>query len=244
MRPAPLPDVLDTPRGLLEFIAEKSNALEILLVHHAVDELKCKDLKDDLEEYEDKLAKHLKTTLLSFERRRVVLPSRKDHTHMAVVLSSKPDLVFLSLVLHIKKYLVKMLHLEEALFEGFAEDCTVLFFSILRIDAVLLSPKSISHLSELKRMFEITHLVVFGYFACDLEQASVEVLVSVDVCACTMYYVYVYVYVGQKCMNFSIPQGCIQDSGLGQIELPKILGGGGQRNMGVYRCTETVGYYR
>jgi uncharacterized membrane protein len=29
-------------------------------------------------------------------------------------------------------------------------------------------------------MFEITHLVVFGYFACDLEQASVEVLSEGD----------------------------------------------------------------
>ena len=32
-------------------------------------------------------------------------------------------------------------------------------------------------------------------------------------------------------------QGCIQDSGLWGIELPKILGG--QVNTGKYRCTET-----
>ena len=38
-------------------------------------------------------------------------------------------------------------------------------------------------------------------------------------------------------------QSCIQDSGLGgHIELPKILGG--QHNIGVYRCTETGGFYR
>ena len=49
-------------------------------------------------------------------------------------------------------------------------------------------------------------------------------------------------------------QGCIQDSGLWGIELPKILGG--QVNTGKYRCTETCtivssamcggggGYYR
>ena len=176
----PLPDVPDTSGGLFDFIAEKSNALEILLVHHAVDVLECRKLKDALEKYEDKLANHLETTLLSFKTREVTLPPRKDYTHMAVVLPE--DQVFLSLVIHIKKYLMKMLHLEEALFEGFAGGCTILVFSILRIDAVLLSPKIISHLSELKRMFEITHLVVFGYFACDLEQASVEVLVSVDVC--------------------------------------------------------------
>ena len=191
VRTAPLPDVPDTSGGLFDFIAEKSNALEILLVHHAVDVLECRKLKDDLEKYEGKLAERLETTLLSFKTRKVTLPPRKDYTHMAVVLSK--DQVFLSLVLHIKKYLVKMLQLKEALFEGFAGGCTILFFSILRIDAVLLSPKVISHLSELKRKFEITHLVVFGYFACDLKQASVEVLVSVDVrmhicmCGCQCY---------------------------------------------------------
>ena len=186
MRPAPLPDVLDTPRGLLDFIAEKSNPLEILLVHHAVDELKCEDLKDALKRYEEKLAMHLRTKLLSFKR--VVLPSRKDHTHMAIVLRQNPELVLQSLAVDIKEDLVKILQLEEALFEGFAGGCTILFFSILRIDAVLLSPKIISHLAELKRKFEITHLVVFGYFACDLERASVEVLVSVaDVHTCPAY---------------------------------------------------------
>ena len=182
VRAAPLPDVPITAGGLLDFIAEKSNALEILLVHRAVDVLECGDLKDDLEKYEGKLAKHLERELLSFKSRGVALPSRKDYTHMAIALRKEKDQVFLSLVLHIKEYLMEMLHLEEALFEGFAGGCTILFFSILRIDAVLLSPKVISHLSELKRKFEITHLVVFGYFACDLEQASVEVLVSVYVC--------------------------------------------------------------
>ena len=182
VRPTPLPDVPRTPGGLIDFIAEKSTPFEILLVHHAVDELKCKELKDALKEYEDELAKHLRQKLFSLKSDGVTLLSRTGHTHMAFVLSKEKDQVFLSLVLHIKEYLVKILHLEEALFEGFAEGCTILFFSILRIDAVLLSPKVISHLSELKRKFEITHLVVFDYFACDLEQASVEVLVSVDVC--------------------------------------------------------------
>ena len=197
VRPTPLPDVPRTPDGLINFIAAKSSPFEILLVHHAVDELECKDLKTTLEEYEGMLAKHLKQKLLTFKSDGVTLSSHTGRTHMAIVLSK--DQVFLSLILHIEEFLKDILHLEEALFEGFAEGCTILFFSILRIDAVLLSPKIISHLSELKRKFEITHLVVFGYFACDLEQASVEVLVSVNVCthACTM-------CVGQKCMSLGI----------------------------------------
>ena len=182
VRTAPLPVIPETPRGLYDFIAEKSTPYEVLLVHHTVEYLQCEDLKGALKEYEDKLAKHLESALLYWKKKKVILPSHKDHTHLAVVLRSRPDLVLLSLVLHIKEYLVKMLQLEEALFEGFAEDCTILFFSILTTDAVLLSPKVISHLPELKRKFEITHLVVFGYFACDLELGSVEILVSVKRC--------------------------------------------------------------
>ena len=178
VRTAPLPVILETSRGLYDFIAEKSTPYEVRLIHQTVECLQCEDLKADLKEYEDRLAKHLESALLSWKNENMTLPSRKDHTHLAVVLRSRPDLVLLALVLHIKEYLVKMLQLEEALFDGFAEDCTILFFSILTTDAVLLSPKVISHLSELKRKFEITHLVVFGYFACDLEQGSVEILVS------------------------------------------------------------------
>ena len=57
----------------------------------------------------------------------------------------------------------------------------MLFFSILTVDAALLSPKVLSHLSELKRMFGVTHLIVSGYFACDLEKATIELVVSVCV---------------------------------------------------------------
>ena len=103
---------------------------------------------------------------------------------MAAVVSRDKDLVLISLVLHIKEYLKKYLQLEEAVFEGFGEGCTVLFYSILRIDAVLLAPMILSHSAELKRLFEMTHLVVFDYFACDLQRATIELPVSVFVCVC------------------------------------------------------------
>ena len=157
VRPAPLPVIPQTPSGVYDFIAERSTPYEVLLVHQTVECLQCEDLKAALKEYEERLAKHLESTLLSWKKKNVILPSRKDHTHLAIVLSSRPHLVLLSLVLHIKEYLVTMLQLEEALFEGFAEDCTILFFSVLTTDTVLLSPKVISHLSELKRQFEIRY---------------------------------------------------------------------------------------
>ena len=177
VRPVPLPPVPNTVNGLYEFIAEKSTPYEILLVHHAVEVLEDEDLKKDLQEYESKLAEHLKEMLMSCKRRRVPLPLFKNHTHMAIVISKEQ--VLLSLVLEMKEYFSKYLQLEETLFEGFEEGCTVLFFSILRVDAALLSPKVLSHLSELERMFGMTHLIVFGYFACDLEKATIELVVSV-----------------------------------------------------------------
>ena len=184
VRPVPLPPVPNTVNGLYEFIAEKSTPYEIFLVHHAVEVLEDKDLKKDLRKYEMKLAEYLKEILTSCKRKRVTLPLHKDHTHMAVVISEEQ--VLLALVLKMKEYFSKYLQLEDTLFEGFEEGCTVLFFSILTVDAALLSPKVLSHLSELKRMFGMTHLIVFGYFACDLEKATIELVVSV----CELHVVY------------------------------------------------------
>ena len=182
VKPGKVPSIPNTASGLSEFIAEKSTAYEILLVHHAVEVLNCVDLRRILQNYESKLADHLRLTLESYKKRKVTLPLCKDHTHMAVVLSKEQ--VLLSLVLHIKSYLMKYIHLEEAMFKGFGEGCTVLFFSILRVDAVLLALKVLSHSAELKRRFTITHLVVFDYFACDLERATIELPVSVCVSVC------------------------------------------------------------
>ena len=117
MKPVEPPSIPNTAIGLYEFIAEKSNPYEILLVHHTVEVLNCEDLRRTLQNYESKLADHLRLTLESYKKRKVTLPLREDHTHLAVVLSKEQ--VLLSLVLHIKKYLMKYLQLEEALFEGF-----------------------------------------------------------------------------------------------------------------------------
>ena len=180
VKPVELPSIPNTAGELYDFIAAKSTPYEILLIHHAVDVLDSKDLKGTLQSYESNLGNHLRKTLDSYKKKKVTLPLRKDQTHLAVVSSEAH--VLLSLVLHIKKYLMKYLQLEETIFEGFGEGCTVLFFSILEVDAVLLAPKILSHSAELKRMFDITHLVVFDYFACDLERATIELPVSVCVC--------------------------------------------------------------
>ena len=122
VRPVPLPPVPNTAKGLFDFIGQKSNFYEVFLVHHAVEVLEDEDLKKDHQEYERKLAEHLQEMLMSCKRRGVTLPLCKDHTHMAVVISKEQ--VLLALVLEMKKYFSKYLHLEETLFEGFVEGCT------------------------------------------------------------------------------------------------------------------------
>ena len=171
-RQIPLPKVPKTANDLFEFIFAKSTPYEILLMHPAVEAVGHQELTRELREYESKMIKFLQKSSISCKKRQVPLPLYKNHTHMAVVTSKEQ--VLLAVVLEMKEYFSKYLQLEETLFEGFDEGCTVLFFSILRVDVALLSPKVLSHLSELKRMFGMTHLIVFGYFACDLEKATID----------------------------------------------------------------------
>ena len=179
LRPAPLPPIPDKAKGLYDFIASKSTPYEVLMVDCAVNVLGDEEVTEIFQKYESKLRDFFQETFISCKNQRVPLPLHKGHTPIAVVISQKR--VLLALVLEMKEYFSKYLQLEETLFEGFEEGCTVLFFSILRVDAALLSPKVLSHLSELKRMFGMTHLIVFGYFACDLEKATIEPVVSVCV---------------------------------------------------------------
>ena len=174
VRPVPLPPVPDTVSGLCHFITEKSTPYEFLLVHHAAEALNDKDLKSHLQAYEGKLASHLTETLTSCKKRRVKLPVDRHRTHMAVVISKEQ--VLLSLVIHMKDYFAKYLQLEGALFEGFEEGCTVLFFSIQQVDTVLLAPQVLSRCEEMKKIFSVSHLVVFGYFAFDLGKSTMELL--------------------------------------------------------------------
>ena len=185
VKPVQLPPIPNTAGGLYDFIAAKSTPYEVLLMHYAVDVLNAEALKESLQIYEADLGDHLRQTLRSYKKRKVTLPLQTDHTHLAIVLSKEQ--ILLALVLHIKDYLMKYLQLEETIFEGFGEGCTILFYSILKVDAVLLAPKILSHSAELKRMFDITHLVVFDYFACDLERATIELPVSVCVSVCVLY---------------------------------------------------------
>ena len=178
MRLESMPLVPKTANGLLGFIMEKSTPYEICLMNPVANALDIEELNEDFQKYELKLVTFFRQNSTSCKRQKVPLRMHEYHTYMAVVISEEQ--VLLSLVLEMKEYFSKNLQLEETLFEGF-EECTcsiVLFFSILRVDAVLLFPKVLSHLSELKRMFGMTHLIVFGYFACDLEKATIELVVS------------------------------------------------------------------
>ena len=176
----PLPQVAETSEGLYKFIAENSTPYEIFLVEKAVGELSDEKLTKAFSDYKPKLHLSLQKKLTSYQQRKFIIPRRADHTHLAVVVSK--DEVLLSLVLHLKEYFVKYIGLQECLFEGFQEGCAVFYFAITTADAVFLSLNILSHLAELKRRFTITHVVVFSHFAVDIDQGSVELLVSEYLC--------------------------------------------------------------
>ena len=177
VKPVPLPKVDETGQGLYMFIAEKSTFCEVFLVEEAIYELNNDDLKKAFfTEYKPELQKYLKEKLTSCHQNKVSLPRRPDHVHMAVVTNEE---ALLSLMLHLKAYFIACLELQECLFEGFQGGCSVFYFALSTTDAVFLAPKILSHLAELKRRFSITHIVVFDHFAVDIDQGSVELLVSV-----------------------------------------------------------------
>ena len=178
VRPVPLPRVDETGQSLYVFIAEKSTFYEVFLVEEAISELNNEKLNEAFfTKYKPELSDFLKEKLTSCQQNNVSLPRRADHVHMAVMTS---DEVLLSLMLHLKAYFIAYLELEECLFEGFHNGCLVLYFAITATVAfVVLASKILSHLDELKRRFSITHIVVFDHFAVDIDQGSVELLVSV-----------------------------------------------------------------
>ena len=184
MRQIPLPNVPETANGLFKFIFARATPYEILLLHPTVEAVGHQELKRELQEYKSKMTNFLQKSSMSCKKRQVPLPLHKHHTQMAIVISKEQ--VLLSLVLEMKEYFSKYLQLEETLFEGFEESHSVLFFSILTVDAVLLSPKVLSHSSEMKSKFAMIHLIVFGYFAFNMEKATVHhVRKCIHMCART-----------------------------------------------------------
>ena len=170
------PEVPSTGPGLYMFIEENSNPYEVFLVKHTVDSLNDKKLKPDFVKYKCKLCRYFEKELKYYKQKNVTLPSRKYSTHTAVAISKEQAL--LSLVIHLKEYFYKYLGLRLCLLDGFTEGCTVFYFAITLADAVLLAPRVLSHLAELKR-FEVTHIVVFGHFAVDVcDKFTIEWLVS------------------------------------------------------------------
>ena len=174
VRQAPLPDIPNTPEGLYEFISEKSTPYEIFFVLEAAEQLRERTLSIKCRKYKEKLAQCLLDTLTTCKKRKVKLPSLRDHTHMALVISKEQ--VLLALVLHFKEYYSKYLGLDEALFTGFEKGCTTVFFAISEDDAKSMANKVPSLIAKLHSQFKATHLVVFGYFSYDFIQFTRETI--------------------------------------------------------------------
>ena len=171
------PDVPKSGPELYEFIDGISSVYDIFLIDVAVEILKNKKLTKKFNVYRKSLRDCLKTKLKSCKKRNVSLPPlRRDYVSVAVAIDE--DQVLLALVIQLREYFVKTIRLQECLLEGFQEGCVIFYFAITAVDAVLVAPKILSHLGELKTRFSVTHVVVFGHFAVNVESGTFDLLVS------------------------------------------------------------------
>jgi hypothetical protein len=170
------------PIGLCDFLMGKSTAYEVFLIDPVINILadEKSNLQQKFSDYKSDLAKYLEETLTSCRKKKVQLKFHHDYTHMACRVSKEQ--VFLSLMIHLKDYFSKEFNLDYMLFEGFIPGSATFFFSMLREHAILLAPKILleENLKELKDHFGLTDIVVFDYFHCNLEEATVKPMPSRD----------------------------------------------------------------
>jgi hypothetical protein len=168
------------PIGLCDFLMGKSTAYEVFLIDPVINILadEKSNLQQKFSDYKSDLAKYLEETLTSCRKKKVQLKFHHDYTHMACRVSKEQ--VFLSLMIHLKDYFSKEFNLDYMLFEGFIPGSATFFFSMLREHAILLAPKILleENLKELKDHFGLTDIVVFDYFHCNLEEATVKPMVG------------------------------------------------------------------
>ena len=175
IKPVDMPHVPENGPELYKFLEDKFTPYELFLLHDAFKEMDNARLRTKFTEYESVLSTQLMEKLTSCAARKLSLPKYDNHTHMAIAVSKEQ--VLIALIIHLKEYFSAYLDLKEALFEGFQEGCTVLYFAITTTDAVLLAPRVLSHLAELKRRFSVTHVIVFGHFVADVGRGTIEPLV-------------------------------------------------------------------
>ena len=120
----------------------------------------------------------LRNTSYSERRKKIPLIAEDDLTSMSVKFARNYEQFPISRVIALRKYLQESVALDIArIFQGYTPSSTVLFFDIPKAAVPFMPSMLCSHVAQLKRL-EVQKIVVFGYFAVDLEEAQAIALVS------------------------------------------------------------------
>ena len=177
VRMGDMPDVPTDSKELYSYIAKRCNCVSPFLIQEVVKIMCIDELSQMWKEYERELAKCLGITLYSGRRKKIPLIEADDLTSMSVKLARNPEQFPVSRVIALRKYFQESVALDIAIFQGYTPSSTVLYFAIPRASVPFMPSLLLSHVAQLKRL-EVQKVVVFGYFAVDLEEAQAVALVS------------------------------------------------------------------
>ena len=177
VRMGDMPDVPTDSKELYSYIAKRSNCVSPFLIQEVVKIMCIDELSEMWKDYERELAKCLRIPLYSGRRKETPLIEADDLTSMSVKVARNPEQFPISRVIALRKYFQESVALDIAIFQGYTPSSTVLYFAILKTAVPFMPSLLLSHLAQLKRL-EVQKIVVFGYFAVDLEEAQAVALVS------------------------------------------------------------------
>ena len=177
VRMGDMPDVPTNSKELYSYIAKRSNCVSPFLIQEVVRIMCIDELSEMWKDYERELAKCLGIPLYSGRQKKIPLIEADDLTSMSVKFASNPEQFPISRVIALRKYFQESVSLDIAIFQGYTPSSTVLYFAIPKAAVPFMPSLLISHVAQLKQL-EVQKIVVFGYFAVDLEEAQAVTLVS------------------------------------------------------------------
>ena len=177
VRMGDMPDVPTDSKELYLYIAKRSNCFFPFLIQEVVKIMCIDELSEIWKDYESELAKCLGIPLYSGRRKKIPLIEADDLTSMSVKVARNPEQFPISRVIALQKYFQKSVGLDFAIVQGYTPSSTVLYFAIPKAAVPFMPSLLLSHVAQLKRL-EVQKIVVFDYFAVDLEEAQAVALVS------------------------------------------------------------------
>ena len=178
---------------ILDYICSWSSPLDVRLIDEAAIAIgETEALKESISDHNFDVVNFATEALGKFQRERAELPADDNHAHLGLKVNQEPGQYMLAELFRLQFYLIEILGIDRLLFEGFAEGCTMVMFRLMKEAAVMIAPILLSHVCQL-REFGIEKIIVFGYFAIDVQLGTLHVpsvSTSLHVCKAGLTYVY------------------------------------------------------